>query len=128
VWVPLDGADPIIVSVPLLTHDWVELPDGTICATVYDKREVDGTAWIGDKLVELTREDGVVRDVWNAWDAIPVEPALWGDLTDHTWTHANALDYDPVADTYLLGLRNYSSILVLDRATGALVDAISGPL
>src|SRR4029077_5662027 len=44
-----------------------------------------------------------------------------GDDPQQGWTFTNALDYDPAADAYYLGMRNFSSIAKIDRATGTCV-------
>jgi hypothetical protein len=41
-----------------------------------------------------------------------------GDDQENGWTFANALDYDPVEDAFLLSLRNFSTIVRIDRASG----------
>jgi hypothetical protein len=46
----------------------------------------------------------------------------------HDWTHANALFYDEVTNTYLISFRNVSQVLEFDRATGQITRAFGGPL
>jgi hypothetical protein len=115
--VSLDGARVSAVPVPLLAHDFVEHPDGTLGAIVVHYRESEGEMLRGDSIVEIA-PDGAERTVWTSWDCF--DPATTpGDEPTLGWTFANALDYDPGADAYYLGLRNFSSITKIDRATGA---------
>jgi hypothetical protein len=52
-------------------------------------------------------------------DRICFDPAVdQGDSSEQGWTFANALDYDSVEGAYYLGLRNFSSIVKVSRATG----------
>jgi hypothetical protein len=115
--VALDGSGSSSTSVPLLAHDFVEHPDGTIGAIVVEYREVDGTSIRGDKIVEIST-DGEMETVWSAWDCFDPDEDL-SDDPEHGWTFANALDYDPEQEAYYLGMRNFSSIAKIDRATKA---------
>jgi hypothetical protein len=123
--VALDGSESTSIPVPLLAHDFVEHEDGTLAAMVVEYREFEGpwegegempSELRGDKIVEIT-PDGEQTTVWSAWDCF--DPAEWtGDNIEMGWTFANALDYDPAEDAYYLGMRNFSSIVKIDRATG----------
>lgn len=111
-----DGSSEEEIVVPLLAHDFVEHPDGTIAAIVVEYREVDGEQLRGDSILEI-HPDGTQTKVWTSWDCF--DPAVHtGDEPDD-WTFANALDYDAEAQVYTLGMRNFSSIARIDRATGA---------
>jgi hypothetical protein len=115
--VALDGSGTSSIPVPLLAHDFVELPDGTLTAIAVEYRDFEGRQLRGNKLVEVS-PDGTLTDVWSAWDCF--DPARDpGDDIDIGWTFANALDYDPIEDAYYLGMRNFSSITKINRASGA---------
>jgi len=115
--VALDGSSTSSIPVPLLAHDFVEHPDGTIGAMVVEYGDFDGTEIRGDKIVEIDR-DGNIETVWTSWDCFdPAETP--GDDIDLGWTFANALDYDPEEDAYYLGMRNFSSIAKIDRQSRA---------
>jgi len=108
------------LPVPLLAHDFVELPDGTLVSLAYDIRdEVEG-----NRLVAVAA-DGTTTEVWSTWDCFDpvVNPSVDGGPT---WTHANALDYDADADVFHVGLRNLGTIVEVDRATGACNWAFGG--
>ncbi|HJN76130.1 MAG TPA: aryl-sulfate sulfotransferase [Myxococcota bacterium] len=128
--ISLDGSSVETVSVPLLAHDFVELPDGTIAAMVVEYRDYEGEALRGDSIVEIA-PDGTQTTVWSSWDCWDVEETL--DDPDLGWTFANALDYHDGG--YLLGMRNFSSIARIDRdgtcdwvfgRTGATFEAADG--
>src|SRR5690606_21345938 len=114
--VALDGSGSSSTPVPLLAHDFVEHPDGTIGAIVVEYRDVDGVAIRGDQIVEIDA-DGDLETIWSAWDCFdPAEDM--SDDPEHGWTFANALDYDPEEEAYYLGMRNFSSIAKIDRSSG----------
>ncbi|MEQ1501006.1 MAG: aryl-sulfate sulfotransferase [Myxococcota bacterium] len=116
-----DGEEDRVIAVPDLAHDFVVLPDGRLGALAYDT--VDDV--LGNKIVEVDPETGVAVDRWSAWDCFdPV--ANPSDDPTRGWTHTNALDYDPVADAYLVGMRNLHTIARVDRATGACPWAFGG--
>jgi hypothetical protein len=113
--VALDGSSTTSVAIPLLAHDFVEHPDGTLGAIVVEYREFEGTMLRGDKIVEVS-PSGEIRTVWDAWDCF--DPATeTGDNIELGWTFANALDYDPEEQVYYLGMRNFSSIARVNPAT-----------
>jgi hypothetical protein len=106
--VPWDGSSEEAVPVPNLAHDFVEKPDGTVVAVNY----VTQDDILGSGLVQIDR-DGATTQLWTTWDCLdPV--ANPGDDPEHGWTHANALDYVPDEDAYLVGLRNLGTILRVD--------------
>jgi len=114
--VSLDGSKSSSTPVPLLAHDFVEHPDGTLGAIVVEYRDVDGTELRGDKIVEVS-PDGTQTTVFSVFDCF--DPALtMHEEIEHGWTFANALDYDPEEGAYYLGMRNFSSIAKIDRESG----------
>jgi hypothetical protein len=114
--VALDGSEQSSIPVPLLAHDFVELPDGTLAAIVVEYRDFEGTPLRGDTIVEVGL-DGTLTTVWSAWDCFDPAEVL-GDDVAHGWTFANALDYDAAEDAYYLGMRNFSSITKINRSSG----------
>lgn len=121
--VSLDGATVESIPIPLLAHDFVELPDGTLAALQVEDREVDGVVVRGNRIVEVA-PGGEPVSTWTTWDCF--DPALHpGDDPALGWTFANALDHDAENDDYLVSLRNFSSIVRVDRATGA-CEAVLG--
>ncbi|MEZ4235323.1 MAG: aryl-sulfate sulfotransferase [Myxococcota bacterium] len=107
-----DGATVERVDVPNLAHDFVELPDGTLVSLAFQDR--DGV--LGNALLAVDRA-GTVTELWNSWDCFDPD-ADPGDDPAQGWTHANALDYDAERDVFLVGLRNLSTLVAVDRATG----------
>jgi hypothetical protein len=117
--VALDGSGSSSIPVPLLAHDFVEHPDGTLAAIVIEYRDHEGVSVRGDTIVEIDAM-GNQNTVWSSWDCFdPV--AHPGDSVDLQlgWTFANALDYDPNEQAYYVGMRDFSSIAKVDRATGS---------
>ncbi len=122
--ISLDGSSVTGVTIPWLAHDFVELPDGTLTAIALDIREVDGEDVRGDKLIEVA-PDGTQTEIWSTFDCW--DPAeVVGTDPESGWTWTNAIDYDPVADDYYVGIRNLSSIVKIDRETGACEWALGG--
>jgi len=115
--VALDGSESSSIAVPLLAHDFVEHPDGTLAAMVVEYRDFEDMSLRGDAIVEIT-PDGEMTTIWSSWDCF--DPAeVQGDDIELGWTFANALDYDPSEQAYYLGMRNFSSIAKIDRESGA---------
>jgi hypothetical protein len=114
--ISLDGATEEVIDIPLLAHDFVELPDGTLAALAVEYRDHEGEPLRGDSIVEVA-PNGDRTVVWTSWDCF--DPATTLEEPEIGWTFANALDYDPVEDAYYVGMRNFSSIARIDRDTGA---------
>jgi hypothetical protein len=113
--VALDGSSSTSIPIPYLAHDFVEHPDGTLAAIVFEDREVAGTTVRGNKIVEVA-PDGTQRTVWSTWDCF--DPAVvQGDDMQQGGTFANVFDYDTAAGVYTLGMRNFSSIAKINRQT-----------
>lgn len=114
--VSLDGSQTTSIPIPLLAHDFVELPDGTLGAIAFeDRMDASGARVRGNKIVEVA-PDGTQTTVWTSWDCFDPAKAP-GDDPSQGWTFANALDYDPTEDVYYVGLRNFSSIAKVHRTT-----------
>ena len=115
--VSLDGAQTTTIPIPLLAHDFVEHPDGTLAAIAFEDRDVAGTRVRGNKLVEVA-PNGDQRTVWSSWNCFDPATAP-GDDPVQGWTFANALDYDVETNAYYVGMRNFSSIARVNRDSGA---------
>lgn len=122
VTIALDGSGSSSLRVPLLAHDFVQLPDGTTAAIGIEFRDHPGGERVpamelqGNRIVEIDA-DGEQRTVWTTWDCFDPEVATGEDI-EIGWSMANALDYDEESDAYLLGMRNFSSIAKIDRGSG----------
>jgi hypothetical protein len=115
--VSLDGSQTTSIPIPLLAHDFVEHPDGTLAAITFEDRDFEGTRFRGNTLVEVA-PGGAKRTVWTSWNCF--DPAqIKGEDLALGWTFANALDFDPAADAYYVGFRNFNSIAKVNRASGA---------
>ncbi len=109
VFVPWNGLGPIATPIYNLVGDFDLLADGTLAALVSETR--DGV--VGDAIVEV--RGGVPSTVWSSWSCF--DPATdVGDAIIPGWSGANALDYEPPPqDTYVVGLKNLSSIAKVNR-------------
>jgi hypothetical protein len=112
--VSFDGSERTSIPIPYLAHDFVEHPDGTIAALVFEDR--DGVR--GNKIVEVDAE-GNSEEIWTPWNCFdPVETP--GDEPDIStglgWTFTNALDYNSTAQVYYVSIRNFSSIARVSRS------------
>lgn len=120
-----DGTQVETIPVPLLAHDFVELVDGTLTAIVVEYRPgSDGVDIRGDKLVEIA-PDGTQTTVWSAWDCFDPEITP-GDEPALGWTFVNALNVADDESAYYISIRNFSSIVKIDRASGACEWAVGG--
>ena len=116
--VALDGSPSSSIPVPLLAHDFVEHPDGTLAAIVVEIPRLPGDA----AARRQDRRDRPGRDPdarSGARGTASIPPCVKSDDLAQGWTFANALDYDPVDDVYYLGMRNLSSIARINRQTRA---------
>ncbi len=121
--VKIDGSGSEMIMVDGAHHDLVELPDGSLGLLVYDHRMIDGQQIYGDGIVEV-RPDGTPEWVWSTWDSLDFDPEVVEG--DGSWTHANAMDYDPEEDVYYVSIRNLNCIVKIDRGTGALIWQFGG--
>lgn len=119
--VSLDGYQREELPWPNLDHDFTELPDGTFAGIIVTPGENGGQA---DRIVEMSADGTETREIWSAWN----DPGLaaFADADGHNWTHANALDYDPVEDVYYISLKELGTIVKVDRATGASLWYLNG--
>jgi len=111
---PLDGSEAESTHVLDGHHDFVELPDGTLTYLETDTHTTDDGFVIGDKLVEIA-PDGTATDVWTVWDHFEYDP-LMPTIAGSGWTHANAIDYDAERDVYYLSVRNFETIIQINRS------------
>jgi hypothetical protein len=113
--VALDGSKTTSIRIPYLVHDFVEHADGTLAAIALEMRDNGGTQLRGNKIVEVAT-DGTQKTVWTTWDCFD-PAAITGDDLEQGWGFANALDYHPDEDAYYVSLRNFSSIVRIERNT-----------
>lgn len=115
--VALDGSQTSSIPIPYLVHDFVEHADGTLAAIALELRDDNGTQLRGNKIVEVAK-DGTQQTVWTTWDCFD-PAAIQGDDLEQGWGFANALDYHADEDAYYVSLRNFSSIVRINRQTRA---------
>ena len=131
---------------PGITHDFTELPDGTIAALALSKVPADVASRIGggipgteassgmwgDQILEIdpaTNHYRVVFDVAKAWT--PEDHPLPAFMPRSEWTHANSIAYtpsDPIThqEAYLISFRAVSTVMLVSRATGKVIWSYGG--
>ncbi len=110
------------VPFPYIDHDFIELPDGTWAGIVVS--ETAGNVF--DRILEMPAGGGDTVEVWNAYEDPVLLEFLDTAPMGTNFTHANALDYDPVEDAYYVSLKNLGTIVKIDRATGNSVWHLNG--
>ncbi|MCZ6763531.1 MAG: aryl-sulfate sulfotransferase [Alphaproteobacteria bacterium] len=137
------GEDFVPVDTDAFHHEILELPNGnlvTLGISVksldrYPTSETDPAApketadVVGDEVVEFTR-DGTVVGRWSLFDLL--DPYRIGHMSlsgywaakglpgSKDWTHANAADYDPSDDSFIVSVRHLDAVIKFSRATGEL--------
>jgi hypothetical protein len=120
VHVSWDGEETAVVPVPNLAHDFVEMDDGTLVSLAHAWQDDEE----GNSLLSVA-PDGTVTEIWSAWTCF--DPAIHESIDPpQGWTHANAMDYDPVADQFLISIRNLVAIAAVDRSTGECAWVLGG--
>jgi hypothetical protein len=101
------------------SHDYDELPDGTIAILRSHAQTVaDGRIVYGDQIIELA-PDGSETQIWTVWDWAEHDPLVFtADLYGADWSHANILRYDEARDAYYVSMRGFHAIWGIDRTTG----------
>jgi hypothetical protein len=112
---------PVLVG-ESVTHDFVELDDGTVGVIGDNLRGMEANGTPANVILEW--DGSSVRQVWSSLDAFP--DTSGGFSPAGVWTHANALDWDPELDAWRLGLRNLSAIVTVSRQGGEDLDQIGG--
>jgi arylsulfate sulfotransferase len=77
-------------------HDLIELPSGNFVVTV-DKK---GSATIEDYLLEIDRNSGVIKTIWDLNLILPKRTLFISDAKD--WFHNNAVIYSPSDNTLII--------------------------
>ncbi len=124
--VSLDGSQVENTSIPQAHHDLYEHEDGRIAYLAHDPLEIDGSEVTGDSIVELL-PDGTTQMIWSCWDTedkLPYNNMMIGPGGE--WPHANALDYLPDEDAYLVSFLYLNAIARIDRTTGAMDWVMGG--
>jgi hypothetical protein len=148
---PQGASDDIPVDTLTFHHDVDLLPSGNLLMLGSQVRKIEDfhpyrlferqgpfpTAKVmGDEIVEFA-PDGTVVWRWNTFDHLPTErvaydlfPQYWivrGFPETWDWVHSNGLFYDARDDSILLSNRLHSSVVKIDRATGAIVWILGDP-
>ena len=121
-----EGQEVLVHDVDYLTHDFVELGDGTLVSLAAEFRGEGEDEIEGNRLVAVS-PDGTTEDLWSSWDCFDPEAHPSQDPNrPGEWTHGNALDYDRERDAFVVGFRNLGTLAHVDRATGTCAWAFGG--
>ncbi|HWP05742.1 MAG TPA: aryl-sulfate sulfotransferase [Polyangiaceae bacterium] len=113
--VAIDGSSTSSLSVPNLGSDFAVHADGTLAVLMADTATMPGV--VGDKIVEIDPA-GAQKTVFTTFNCF--DPAKSpGDGSTPGWTGASALQLDSQRDVYYLALRNLSSVVQVNRESGA---------
>jgi hypothetical protein len=122
--VSLDGSQVEKFDLPYGHHDFLELPDQTLAYIAYDPQMSNGTPVAGDRLMER-KPDGTIKEIYNIWDDYEYDYTT--EMVPGTmWPHANAVDYLPDEDAYLLSFLYLNAIFKIDRQTGDVLWILGG--
>ncbi len=116
-----DGTVVERIQTPFRHHDFTELPDGTLAWLTHDPQERAGLTVVGDRVMELAPGATEPVQVYSVWDAHEPGDSIadWvGPSGNVGWPHANAIDYLPDEDGYLVSFLHLDGIARIDRATG----------
>ncbi len=122
--VSIDGSHVEMLPLEGAHHDFAELPDGTLAVLVEDVRSVEGELVAGDQIVEVG-ESGEEISVWSIWDHEQFD-SLEDYDPESGWTHANAIQYEELDDTYHVSMRNLDAVYKIDRGSGDVIRIVGG--
>jgi hypothetical protein len=116
--ISLDGITREEITLPGIHHELILLPDGTMATLQQLPGVIEGEDVLGDAIIEVA-PDGSYTTIWDIYTGLP-DAGLDENVSGSpiNWSHANALDYDTEEDCYYLSLRNFNSILKIDRSSG----------
>ncbi|MDP7113578.1 MAG: aryl-sulfate sulfotransferase [Myxococcota bacterium] len=108
-------------------HDFLELADGTLVVLDQVEEQIGDVTVIGDWIVEYA-PSGESRVVWTTFDSFEYDPDALLEFPDMFmgWSHANVLRYDAERDRYAVSVRNFHTIVTIDRETGEELYRIGG--
>ncbi len=126
--VSLDGEQTDLYSTDTCHHDFTFVNDGTVACLASERRTVAGCGdhIEGDVIVEFDVKTGD-RKAMSMWDIIEFD---CDDVVDGNpfpmWGHANAIDYDPVEDAYIVSFSHWGALYAIDRQTATVRWSLGG--
>lgn len=117
--VNLDGSGETRLDVPYRHHDFVEHDDGTLAFIAHDPRTVGADDILGDQIIEVA-PDGTQTQVYTIWDnhEAGAGKGSGGPGGIAGWAHANALDWYPDRNQYLMSFLHMEGVAAIDRDSG----------
>ncbi len=107
-----------------VTHDFVEMENGSILLIGYDTREYEGVEYTGESLYQLD-PDGTERFLWSFWDLYTPDPDNTPDPTN--WTHANGLRWHEERESVWISSRGYNCLVEVKPEEGKAITVLGGP-
>lgn len=105
-----------------VTHDFIEMEDGSIILIGYDTRAVGGVDYTGDTLYRR-HADGTEEPIWSFWDLYT--PTADG-VDPEDWTHANALRWNEDRGTVWVSSRGQNSLVEVNPTDGVALTVMGG--
>lgn len=110
----LDNGNTLLIK-------WQKLPK-TLVKRIkggYNADDDDPTHMLGDKVIELTRENDIVRE-WKSWEQFDPKTEIICPL-DHRleWSHANSISLAPNGD-WVMSFRRINTVIQINPKSGKL--------
>ena len=96
-------------------HDAIMLPNGHLVILTSYTKNIDGTDFLGDGVVDLDEDLSPVWE-WSSFDHLDTGRQVISGPED--WTHGNAVVYSPADRNLLVSLRHQSWVLKIDYQDG----------
>ncbi|MCP4805440.1 MAG: hypothetical protein GY913_13820 [Proteobacteria bacterium] len=115
----LGGGERAVYEVPGHHTDFVERPDGTVAALVYDIEEVDGSWYQASAVVEIA-PDGTQTMLFRLFDQAVLDTGIgYPESTVHAdgvdvmyeWMHLNSISWSESEQAYLLTEGNAARVM-----------------
>lgn len=134
----------VVVPLPTVHHDALEMPNGNWLVLSAERRFVEGyptsetdpdaepqDAWIAGDVVAEVDEAGVVVRTWSVFDALDplrigygsVDSDYWDGYfggPSRDWSHGNAVWYDSDREEVLVSLRHQDAVVAFEYDSGEL--------
>ncbi len=118
-----------IESVGGAHHDFTFTDDDHLAYLTSEQRTIEGCGEeiVGDAIVEMDLATGEMEYL-SFWDLLEFDCS---DITETQqaypiWGHANAIDYDPFHDAYIVSFYFWEALYAIDRQTGAVLWILGG--
>jgi len=104
-------------------HDQMELPNHDLLILT----QTLGAATKEDMCVQVDRETGNIKRVWDLKNYLPQDKGLAGHASAFDWFHNNSIDYDAKTDSLLFSGRHQSAIISIGFRSNKLNWILGSP-